>query len=127
MDFFENAASKTKEVFEVAKQRTDEVVTVQKMKFKIAKLEKERNYQLQKLGFAYYKMLKDTEIEDSEIKEMFDVVAEKNIEIKEIRKEISEIKNKLSCPHCGAHIDKDSIFCNICGKAINEAETGEDE
>ena len=71
MDFFENAASKTKEVFEVAKQRTDEVVTVQKMKFKIAKLEKERNYQLQKLGFAYYKMLKDTEIEDSEIKEIY--------------------------------------------------------
>lgn len=127
MDFFENAISKTREVLEVAKQRTDEAVTVQKMRFKISSLESNRNKDLQRLGFAYYKLLKNTEIEDEEIKALFDSVLEKNKEIKSLKKDIADVKNKGTCPNCSAHIDEDSIYCNICGTILNNDKVEDDE
>ncbi len=127
MDFLENAVSKTREVLEVAKQRTDEAVNVQKMKFKISSLEANRNKDLQRLGFAYYKMLKNTEIEDVEIKNLFDSVFQKNTEIKSLKKDIADVKNKFTCPNCSAHIDEDSIYCNICGTVLNNGKVEDDE
>ncbi len=127
MDFLENAVSKTREVLEVAKQRTDEAVSIQKMKFKISSLESNRNKDLQRLGFAYYKQLKNTEIQDGEIKDLFDSVAEKNLEIKSLKKDIANLKNKFTCPNCSAHIDEDSIYCNICGTVLNNDKVDDDE
>lgn len=127
MDFLENAVSKTREVFEVAKQRTDEAVSIQKKKFKISSVEADRNKDLQRLGFAYYKMLKNTEIENDEIKNLFDSIVEKNAEIKALKADIVNLKNKSTCPNCSAHIDEDSIYCNICGTIINNDKDVDDE
>ncbi len=119
MDFLENAVSKTREVLSVTKQRTDEAVNIQKIKFKISSLESNRNKDLQRLGFAYYKLLKNTEIENEEIKSLFDSVNAKNLEIKSLKKDIADLRNKFTCPNCSAHIDEDSIYCNICGTILN--------
>ena len=68
MDIFENVLNKTKVAFSVAKNKTEEVVTVQKKKYNISTLENERNLDLQRLGFIYYKSLKNTDIEDDYIR-----------------------------------------------------------
>ena len=94
MDIFENVLNKTKVAFSVAKNKTEEVITVQKKKYNISTLENERNLDLQRLGFIYYKSLKNTDIEDDYIRTLVESIAQKNLEIKEIREEIENIKNK---------------------------------
>ena len=94
MDFFDNALSKAKDVFDVAVRKTDEVVTVQKLKFDVASLKKKRSEDLEKLGIIYFKMLADSEIEDLQIQTLVDEIKDKNLKIKELRAEIEEAKEK---------------------------------
>lgn len=120
MDFFDNALNKTREAFEITKKKTAEIYNVQKLKYNILTLENNRNKDLQRLGFIYYKQLKNAEIEDETVANLVDSVASKNAEIKAIKEEINSLKNNGSCENCGAEIDENSIFCSICGEKIKE-------
>lgn len=120
MEFFDNALNKTKEAFEITKKKTAEVYNVQKLKYNILTLENTRNKDLQRLGFIYYKQIKNSQIEDETIAGLVDSIASKNAEIKAIKEEINSVKNNPSCQKCGAEIDENSIFCSICGEKVKE-------
>ena len=87
MEFFDNALNKTKEAFEITKKKTAEVYNVQKLKYNILTLENTRNKDLQRLGFIYYKQIKNSQIEDETIAGLVDSIASKNAEIKAIKEE----------------------------------------
>lgn len=123
MDFFDNVVNKTKEVFDVACKKTNEVVSTQKQKFDISSIESKLNKEYIKLGKIYYKQLKDTEINDSEIESIVYSIDEKIDKINILKKEINDAKNKIICSNCSAVVDKNSVFCNLCGSKI----IGEDE
>lgn len=118
MDFFDNAIEKAKEVFDVARKKTNDVVSTGKQKFDVATLESKRSKDFESLGKLYYDLIKDTQIEDLKIKAIVDNINDKNEKIEEINKEINNIKNKRICPVCGANIDKFSVFCSLCGAKI---------
>lgn len=118
MDFLDNAVNKAKEVFDVACKKTNEVVTTQKQKFDVATVESKRNKDYIKLGELYYNQIKDTEIENQEIKELVDAITEKNEKIAELNQEINAAKNKRICPNCSANIDDNSIYCSVCGAKL---------
>ncbi len=120
MDFFDNALNKTREAFEITKKKTTEVYNVQKLKYNILTLENNRNKDLQRLGFIFYKQLKNTQIDDENIAALVDSIASKNQEIKAIKEQINSLKNNESCPSCGAEVDENSIFCSICGEKVKE-------
>lgn len=94
MDFFDNAFSKAKDAFDVAVRKTDEVVTVQKLKFEVASLKRKRSTDLENLGIIYFKMLSNTEIEDEETLALVEGIKEKNLKIMELRAEIDAAKEK---------------------------------
>ena len=118
MEFLDNALVKAKEVFDVACEKTNEVVSSGKQKFDVASIESKRSKDFERLGKLYFDMIKDSEIENSKIKEIVNEIKEKNQKIEEIKKEINNIKNKRICPSCGAAIDKYSVFCNLCGAKL---------
>lgn len=118
MGFFEDAISKTKEVFDVACQKTGEIVTTEKQKISIASLKSKREKDYAALGKLYFEMVKDADNVDDDTRNLVDAIIEKSEEINRLNEEIQNAKNKLICPYCGANIDMKSSFCNICGRKL---------
>lgn len=120
MEFFDNAFSKAKEVFDVACKKTGEVVSVQKQKIDIATIESKRNKDFLSLGKIYFKKIKDTEIEDKEIASLVEAIKEKNEQIKQINEEIKETKNMKICPNCESFVKDEDLFCSVCGEKLEK-------
>lgn len=119
MGFFDNALNKTKEVFDVAAKKTDEVVTVEKQKFNISSLKSKREKDYADLGRIYFETVKnDTSLSD-EVRNLVDAITEKSEEIDRLNQDIQNIKNKRICPNCKANIDVNSSYCNNCGEKLN--------
>ncbi len=119
MGFLDDAISKTKEVFDVAYKKTDEVVTVEKQKFNIASLKSKREKDYADLGRVYFELVKnDTDLDDN-TRNLVDAIREKNDEIARLNQDIQNIKNKRVCPDCNANIDANSSYCNSCGKKLD--------
>lgn len=119
MGFLDNAINKTKEVFDVACKKTDEVVTVEKQKFNIASLRSKREKDYADLGKIYYELVKDSADISDEVRNLVDAITEKNEEIARLNEDIQSIKNKRVCPKCNANIDMNSSFCNSCGEKLD--------
>lgn len=119
MGFLDDAITKTKEVFDVACKKTDEVVTVEKQKFNIASLKSKREKDYADLGKIYYELAKDSTDLSDEARNLVDAITEKNEEITRLHEDIQNIKNKRVCPKCNANIDINSSFCNSCGTKLN--------
>lgn len=118
MGFFEDAISKTKEVFDVAYQKTGEVVGVEKLKFNIASLKSKREKDYTDLGKIYFELIKDsTDLEDN-TRNLVDAIREKSEEILRLNEDIQNVKNKEICHNCGAAIAKNSLYCNNCGEKL---------
>lgn len=119
MGFFDDALNKTKEVLNVAYKKTDEVVTIEKLKFSIASLKSKREKDYADLGRIYYELIKEsTEIDDN-TRNLVDAISEKSEEIARLNEDIQNIKNKRVCPNCNANIDVNSAFCNNCGAKLD--------
>ncbi len=115
-DFFDNAIDKAKEVFDVACKKTGEAVSASKQRFDIASMEAKIEKAYAKLGKACYKELKDTQNE--EIAGIISVIDEMLKEIDEAKTNLAELRNKRICPKCGQYIEKNSVFCNLCGEKL---------
>ncbi len=119
MGFLDDAINKTKEVFDVAYKKTDEVVTTEKQKFNIASLKSKREKDYADLGRIYYDLIKDSENLDDEIRKIVDAISEKNDEIARLNEYVQTVKNKRICPNCDAIIDIKSSYCNNCGVKLD--------
>lgn len=118
MSFIDDAINKTKEVFDVACKKTDEVVTTQKQKFSIASLESKREKDFADLGRIYFELAKNSTDLTDEARNLVDAISEKNAEIARLNQDIQNTKNKRICPNCNANIDVNSVYCNNCGAKI---------
>ncbi len=92
MEFFDNALNKAKDALDITRRKTDEIVTIQKLKFDIASTKRKRSYELEKLGVIYFKMIQNEDIEDEEILSLVEGIKEKTLKIKELRYEIDSAK-----------------------------------
>ena len=98
------------------------VYDASKHKITAAEMRGEINKKLKELGkYSYkarvYNMDMDEQINDviTEIKEL-----KENLDI--INAHLDEITNQKKCPQCEAKIPKNSVYCNICGTKLEEAE-----
>lgn len=119
MGFLDDAINKTKEVFDVACKKTDEVVTVEKQKFNIASLKSKREKDYADLGKIYFELVKDSTDLSDETRNLVDAISEKNEEIARLNADIQNIKNKRVCPKCNANVDINSSYCNSCGEKLD--------
>jgi hypothetical protein len=126
MEFLDNAVNIAKEAFDIAYKKTEEVVTTQKQKLDVVSIENKRAKDFTALGEIYFNMIKDSEIDNIQVKELVDAIKEKNQKIADLKNEINTTKNKRICPECGANISDSSKYCNICGaKLVFESEGNE--
>ena len=119
MGYLEDAISKTKEVFDVACQKTGEFVVTEKQKFSVASLKSKREKDFAALGKIYFELVKDETEVDDDTRNLVDAIIQKSEEIERLNEEIQMLKNKRICPNCYANIDVKSSYCNICGIKID--------
>lgn len=95
MGFLDDAITKTKEVFDVACKKTDEIVTVEKQRFNIASLKTKREKDYIELGKIYFNMIKDDyEDANEEVRNLVCEIIQKNEEIERLTEEIQNIKSQ---------------------------------
>ncbi len=98
------------------------VYDASKHKISAAEIRGEINKKLKELGKFTYK----SRVYDIDMEEQIDAVIAEIKDLKEnldiINAHIDEITNQKKCPECEAKIPKNSIYCNICGTKLDEAE-----
>ena len=114
MGMFEDAISKTKDILEIACVKTDEILTTEKLKFKITSLKSKREKDFAKLGKICFKELKDSEALDDNMRAMVEAINEKDEEISYLNAQLQAMKNRRICTNCGAGIEINYSYCNNC-------------
>ena len=95
MGFLDDAINKTKEVFDVACKKTDEIITVEKQRFNIASLKSKREKDFTLLGKIYFDMIAEDYADQSdEVRSIVDGIIAKSEEIDRLREEMENFKNQ---------------------------------
>ncbi len=118
MDLFDELLDKAKVAFDVAVKATEDAVDTGKQKFNIASLENKLTKDYKALGEAFYAFRKNGEIDNDAVDALIASIDEKKEKIEEIKEEIRKAKADRVCANCGAAIEKDTIFCPICGQKL---------
>ena len=121
-EIFDDVVVNAKAAVAVVSKKASTVYDTSKYKITAAEIRGEINKKLRDLGkFTYKKEVfgVDTSAEVaqiiSEIKEL-----KENLDI--INGHIDSVKNQKKCPHCDAKLPRNSVYCNICGAKIDEAD-----
>ncbi len=88
MDFFENAVSKAKDVFDVACKKTGEAVNLGKQKLDIAALENKIAKDYERLGRIYFEQIKETDDLNEAVAKIKNAILEKQANIEKIKEEM---------------------------------------
>lgn len=126
-EIFDDVVVNAKAAVAVVSKKASTVYDTSKHKITAAEIRGEINKKLRELGKFTYKAEVfgvDTSVEIAqiiaEIKELKD-----NLDI--INAHIGSVKNQKKCPQCDAKIPKNSVFCNICGAKVDDAECAAEE
>ncbi len=88
MEFFENAVSKAKDVFDVACKKTEEAVNTGKLKLDVATLENKMAKDFENLGRVYFEQIKESDNLNAAALKYKNAILEKQKRINEIKEEL---------------------------------------
>ena len=118
MGILEDAAVKAKEVLDAAGKKTNDIITVQKLRYKLSTLNTQMNRDYELLGRLQYDLIKNGEAVDTLILEQIGKIDKSKLEIAEVKSQIAEQKGRAICPACRAVQDEEAVFCSRCGKKL---------
>ncbi len=118
MGFFEETVSLAQETFDVIGKKTEEIVSVQKLKLQMKSAENKLNALYAELGRrCVEQFLNDSEGFDF-ARESVDKINEKKDEIERLRGDICRAKGGKCCSSCKTFNEPTSAFCKKCGSQI---------
>ena len=119
MGFFDQIGKKASEVYQGAKDKTNQLSSEMKLKSRLSS-EKEKidnlYYEIGKKAYEEFSKSGDGFSNDISNKCREVSAAKENID--NINKEIMLLKDMIVCSNCGENIPKDSEFCSKCGTAV---------
>ncbi len=114
MSLFDETVVKAKEVLDIASKKTNDMISVQKMKMNLASL----NSQLTRMYEALGRLCCDNgeaNTPNANMLEMMTEIDKKIAEIKFIEDKISAVKGDRICSSCGTKNVSEAGFCYRCG------------
>ena len=118
MDFFNKLGKKVSETYDVTTEKTAKFAKEAKLRMKINEDKSDINDLYKQIGKkVYQKHLAEEEIDISkDLEEELTKIDVLSAEIETSLKTILELKNRKKCPKCNSEIDRDSVFCPVCGE-----------
>ncbi len=108
-------------------KKTEEVVTVQKLKSEIRSLENDNAHNCIDLGEIVYGMYEDGESISEEMLAICKELEERIEKIEILEEELAQVRGTINCKSCQSEIEYASIFCHQCGEQVSYKEECEQE
>lgn len=119
MGVFEDTVIKAKDAFDVAAKKTEEVWSIQKLRFNISSIKSQLSKEYETLGRVYYDSIKNNCDDDTETMEhIINEIDDKKVQISELEKEIACQKRMIICCSCKTKNLSHAIYCCKCGSKI---------
>ncbi len=120
MAFFEELGKTLTKVGEVTVQKTKEVADFTKANAKILDVQNKLDKAYIEVGKKYLELHPANDEED--MKAVVDAVYSLEDQLKELRKQLQELKGTCQCAVCGAKCDAEAAFCSKCGAELKKEE-----
>lgn len=121
-EIFDDVVVNAKAAAAVVSKKASTVYDTSKHKITAAEIRGEINKKLRDIGKYTYKKEVFGVDTSAEVAQLIADVKELKENLDIINAHIDEITNQKKCPECEAKIPKNSIYCNICGTKLDEAE-----
>ena len=118
MDIFNDTFDKAKDLFFVAKQKTEDAVNVGKQKIDIATYENKLTKLYAALGKHAFDILKDKEDLSPKILDIIAQIKANKETLSKLKEELDRMQQKRICPACKSPVAEDAAFCGQCGEKI---------
>ncbi len=121
----EVAMTEAKKLTKVVKDKTTDIVDVTKLNFSLNEIEGKIEKLYIKIGESVYKSScgEDTDLDiDALCAEISDLFENAN----DIKEQIAEVKNTVTCPTCNEQASKAAGFCSNCGTKLGAKEETDD-
>ena len=120
MAFLEELGKTLTKVGEATVQKTKEVADYTKANAKILEIQNKLDKAYIEVGKKYLELHPVNDEED--MAEVVGVVYEMEDLLKELRKQLQELKGTVKCEVCGLECDSDDVFCRKCGAELKKEE-----
>lgn len=120
MAFFEDLGKKLTKVGEATAQKTKEVAEFTKLKAKILDIQNKLDKAYVEVGKKYIEVHPANE--GDEMKYVVDAVYALEDQLKELRKQLQDLKGMVKCNVCGSENDGEAVFCSKCGAELKNDE-----
>ena len=100
--------------------KTTNIVDVTKLNFALNETGRKISALYEKIGETVYSKYTEGELNCTEFDEILKEIDSFKAEQENIKAQIAELKNAITCPECGTSNDKDNEFCSKCGAKLTE-------
>lgn len=118
MDFFDKVSDAIVGTGKTISKKAKETSDTAKLSYELHATQDKIHESLQSLGKAYFEEYKNDE--DAEFQVQMYEIKELSKKVKELEKEIQDVKGTTVCPNCGASVTKGAKFCMNCGEKLPE-------
>lgn len=120
MAFFEDLGKKLTKVGEAAAEKTKEVAEFTKANAKILDVQNKLDKAYIEVGKKYLELHPVNDDED--MKAVVDAVYALEDQLKELQKQLQELKGTVKCDTCGSECAAEAAFCSKCGTELKKEE-----
>ncbi len=125
MSILDEILEKGKGVVSSVSKNTDTAVRFSKLKVKATQLSSDIKVKNEKLGAIIYDMVKTNVKENEEFDALIAQIDEDYAKLAEISAQLDELKNVVTCTHCGAKTKNENSYCPKCGTKLPERKVEE--
>lgn len=118
MAFFEELGKTLTKVGEVTAQKTKEVAELTKVNAKILETQNKLDKAYTEVGKKYIAL---HPVNDEEgMQEVVSAVYALEDQLKDLEKQLHELKGTVKCATCGTQCDADAAYCSKCGTELHK-------
>lgn len=98
------------------------MVETGKLRLSISDVEAEVSSLMRDIGAIVYGAFAEGESFEGEVAQKCEAISAKKEDIAALRAKLGELRGVVSCPSCGAEVDRAANFCPKCGEAAGAEE-----
>ena len=113
-------SSTLSETAETVGKKTEEVMSVQKLKSHIRTLERGNERDFMDLGKMLFEKYKNGEEISGEFAAICEEISKRNHVMETYEKKLSQIKGEGTCKKCQSTLPKGAAYCPVCGEKVEK-------